>query len=82
MRWSMCKLDFDGGITALTGAADIGQGSSTMVAIAVAETLGVALDRVRVIAGGQRGNAQGQWRLFVAHHLHGRQRRDRCGKEA
>ena len=36
------KLDFDGGITALTGAADIGQGSSTMVAIAVAETLGVS----------------------------------------
>ena len=30
------KLDFDGGVTALTGAADIGQGSSTMVAIAVA----------------------------------------------
>jgi len=45
------RLDFDGGITALTGAADIGQGSSTMVAIAVAETLGVSLDRVRVIAG-------------------------------
>ena len=44
------QLDFDGGITALTGAADIGQGSSTMVAIAVSETLGVALDRVRVIA--------------------------------
>ncbi len=44
------RLDFDGGITALTGAADIGQGSSTMVAISVAETLGVALDRVRVIA--------------------------------
>jgi 4-hydroxybenzoyl-CoA reductase subunit alpha len=45
------RLDFDGGITALTGAADIGQGSSTMVAIAVAETLGVSLDRVRVVAG-------------------------------
>jgi 4-hydroxybenzoyl-CoA reductase subunit alpha len=45
------KLDFDGGITALTGAADIGQGSSTMVAIAVAETLGVPLERVRVVAG-------------------------------
>ncbi len=44
------RLDFDGGITALTGAADIGQGSSTMVAITVAETLGVALNRVRVIA--------------------------------
>src|SRR3974377_2155036 len=45
------KLDFDGSVTALTGAADIGQGSSTMVAIAVSETLGVALERVRVVAG-------------------------------
>ena len=45
------KVDFDGGITAFTGAADIGQGSSTMVAIAVSETLGVSLDRVRVVAG-------------------------------
>ena len=45
------RLDFDGGVTALTGAADIGQGSSTMVAIAVAETLGVLIDRVRVVAG-------------------------------
>ena len=44
------KLDFDGGVTALTGAADIGQGSSTMVAIAVAETLDISLERVRVIA--------------------------------
>jgi 4-hydroxybenzoyl-CoA reductase subunit alpha len=45
------RLDFDGGVTALTGAADIGQGSSTMVAIAVAETLGISLERVRVISG-------------------------------
>ena len=45
------RLDFDGGLTAFTGAADIGQGSSTMVAIAVSETLGVALERVRVVAG-------------------------------
>lgn len=45
------KLDFDGGLTAFTGAADIGQGSSTMVAIAVADTLGVPLERVRVVAG-------------------------------
>jgi 4-hydroxybenzoyl-CoA reductase subunit alpha len=44
------KLDFDGGVTALTGAADIGQGSSTMVAIAVAETLDISLGRIRVIA--------------------------------
>ncbi|HWP25474.1 MAG TPA: 4-hydroxybenzoyl-CoA reductase subunit alpha [Xanthobacteraceae bacterium] len=45
------RLDFDGGVTALTGAADIGQGSSTMVAIVVAETLGISLERVRVISG-------------------------------
>jgi 4-hydroxybenzoyl-CoA reductase subunit alpha len=45
------KVDFDGGITALTGAADIGQGSSTMVAIAVSDTLSVPIERVRVIAG-------------------------------
>jgi len=45
------RLDFDGGVTALTGAADIGQGSSTVVAITVAETLGISLDRVRVVAG-------------------------------
>jgi 4-hydroxybenzoyl-CoA reductase subunit alpha len=44
------RLDFDGAVTVLTGAADIGQGSSTMVAIAVAETMGVALERVRVVA--------------------------------
>jgi 4-hydroxybenzoyl-CoA reductase subunit alpha len=44
------RLDFDGAVTALTGAADIGQGSSTMVAIAVGETLGIPLDRVRVVA--------------------------------
>jgi 4-hydroxybenzoyl-CoA reductase subunit alpha len=44
------KLDFDGSVTALTGAADIGQGSSTMVAIAVAETLDISLDRIRVVA--------------------------------
>lgn len=44
------RVDFDGGVTALTGAADIGQGSSTMVAIVVAEELGISLNRVRVIA--------------------------------
>jgi 4-hydroxybenzoyl-CoA reductase subunit alpha len=44
------KLDFDGAVTALTGAPDVGQGSSTMIAMAVAEVLGIAIDRVRVIA--------------------------------
>jgi 4-hydroxybenzoyl-CoA reductase subunit alpha len=44
------RLDFDGGITILTGAADIGQGSSTILAQAVAEILGIDLGRLRVIA--------------------------------
>jgi 4-hydroxybenzoyl-CoA reductase subunit alpha len=44
------RLDFDGGLTLLTGAADIGQGSSTLLAMVVAEVLGIGLERVRVIA--------------------------------
>ena len=44
------KLDFDAGVTILTGAADIGQGSSTMLTQTVAEVLGVDLGRIRVIA--------------------------------
>jgi 4-hydroxybenzoyl-CoA reductase subunit alpha len=44
------RLDFDGGITVLTGAADIGQGSSTMAAQMVAETLDVDWNRIRVVA--------------------------------
>lgn len=44
------KLDFDGGITLLTGAADIGQGSNTMASQVAAEVLGVSLGRIRVIS--------------------------------
>lgn len=44
------KLDFDGGITLLTGAADIGQGSNTMASQVAAEVLGIRLDRIRVIS--------------------------------
>ncbi len=44
------KLDFDGGITLLTGAADIGQGSSTLLAQMVAEVMGLSMDRLRVIS--------------------------------
>ncbi|MCK6408057.1 MAG: molybdopterin-dependent oxidoreductase [Thauera sp.] len=46
----LLKLDFDAGITILTGASDIGQGSSTIVAQIVAEVLGVDYGRLRVIA--------------------------------
>jgi 4-hydroxybenzoyl-CoA reductase subunit alpha len=44
------KLDFDCGITVLTGASDIGQGSSTLLAQIVAEVLALPLARIRVIA--------------------------------
>ncbi len=44
------KLDFDGGITVLTGAADIGQGSSTLLAQVVAEVMLLPLARIRVVA--------------------------------
>ncbi|MBL8288729.1 MAG: 4-hydroxybenzoyl-CoA reductase subunit alpha [Rubrivivax sp.] len=44
------KLDFDGGITVLTGASDIGQGSSTLLAQVVAEVLLLPMARIRVIA--------------------------------
>ncbi|MCB1368252.1 MAG: 4-hydroxybenzoyl-CoA reductase subunit alpha [Rhodobacteraceae bacterium] len=43
------KLDFDGSVTVLTGASDIGQGSTTIVAIAAAEILGIDMGRVRVV---------------------------------
>jgi 4-hydroxybenzoyl-CoA reductase subunit alpha len=45
------KLDFDGSIVVLSGAADIGQGSSTILVQTVAEVLGLDLSRVRVVTG-------------------------------
>ena len=44
------KLDTDGGITLFTGAADIGQGSSTVMMQIAAETIGVGPERFRVVA--------------------------------
>jgi 4-hydroxybenzoyl-CoA reductase subunit alpha len=44
------KLDFDGSITLLTGAAEIGQGSSTVLTQCVAEVLGLDISRVRIVA--------------------------------
>ena len=43
------KLDFDGSVTILTGASDIGQGSTTMVAMVAAETLNIDMSRIRVV---------------------------------
>jgi 4-hydroxybenzoyl-CoA reductase subunit alpha len=44
------KLDFDGGITLLTGASDIGQGSNTLLTQVVAEVLLLPMARIRVIS--------------------------------
>jgi carbon-monoxide dehydrogenase large subunit len=46
-----CRLDPDGGITAATGSSAQGQGRETAFAQIVADRLGCAPDRVRVVAG-------------------------------
>ncbi len=46
---AILKLDDFGAVTLLTGATEIGQGSETVLAMIVAETLGVPLERVDVV---------------------------------
>jgi 4-hydroxybenzoyl-CoA reductase subunit alpha len=43
------KLDWDGSIVLLTGAPEIGQGSSTVLVQSVAEVLGLELSRLRIV---------------------------------
>ncbi len=45
------KLDFDGSVVVLSGAAEIGQGSSTLLVQTVAEVLGLDMSRVRIVTG-------------------------------
>ena len=45
------KVDFDGSVVVLSGAADIGQGSTTILAQTVAEVLGLDISRVRIVTG-------------------------------
>ncbi|NVO01104.1 MAG: molybdopterin-dependent oxidoreductase [Bacteroidetes bacterium] len=44
------KLDFDGRVLITSGSSDIGQGSDTMLAIIVAEVLGISMDKIFVLA--------------------------------
>ncbi len=44
------RLDFDGAITILTGASDIGQGSNTLLTQVVAEVLLLPMARIRVVS--------------------------------
>jgi len=45
-----CKVDMDGRVLVTSGASDIGQGSDTMLAIIVAEVLGLSMDNIFVVA--------------------------------
>ncbi|HEU5402262.1 MAG TPA: molybdopterin cofactor-binding domain-containing protein [Terriglobales bacterium] len=44
------KLERDGSVVVFTGAAEIGQGSDTVIAQIVAEVLGCRLDRVKIVS--------------------------------
>lgn len=44
------KVDFDGRVLITSGASDIGQGSDTMLALIVAEVLGIDLEKIFVVA--------------------------------
>jgi xanthine dehydrogenase molybdenum-binding subunit len=46
---AIVRLDDFGAVSLVTGATEIGQGSETVLAMIVAETLGVPLDRVAVV---------------------------------
>jgi xanthine dehydrogenase molybdenum-binding subunit len=46
---AIVKLDDFGRVSLITGATEIGQGSETVLAMIVAETLGIPLDRVDVV---------------------------------
>ncbi len=48
------KLDFDGSVVILTGASEIGQGSSTVLVQCVSEVLGVDPARVKIVAADSR----------------------------
>lgn len=44
------KVDMDGRVLITSGASDIGQGSDTMLAIIVAEVLGLSMDNIAVVS--------------------------------
>jgi 4-hydroxybenzoyl-CoA reductase alpha subunit len=47
---AIVKIEQDGSITLLTGAADIGQGAETVISQIVAEEMGVPLEDIRITA--------------------------------
>ena len=47
---AIIKLHTEGFATVYTGASDIGQGSDTVLSMIAAEELGIALNKVRIVA--------------------------------
>jgi 4-hydroxybenzoyl-CoA reductase alpha subunit len=47
---AIVKIERDGSVTLLTGAADIGQGAETVISQIVAEEMGVSLEDIRITA--------------------------------
>ncbi|MBI4483696.1 MAG: 4-hydroxybenzoyl-CoA reductase subunit alpha [Acidobacteria bacterium] len=44
------KVDMDGGVTIFSGTSEIGQGSDTMLVQIVAETLGLPIEKIRIVS--------------------------------
>ena len=51
------KLDWDASITLLTGAPEIGQGSTTVITQCVAEVLGLDMTRIQSVTSDSEGHA-------------------------
>ena len=65
------KIDMDGGVTLHCLAAEIGQGSDTMMAQCVAEVLGIPIDWIRVFSRDTDTCPDRSWKLQLASDIHG-----------
>ena len=72
---AIVKLDDFGKVTLITGASEIGQGSETVLAMIVAEELGIPLGRVDVVNNDTARQALGRGRPRQPDDVHRRQRR-------
>ena len=76
------QVDRSGRVAVFSGASDIGQGSTSLVAYIVCEELGVPLDYVRVLPSDTDFTPGRPRRLLVARHLHAGQRLRGRGAQA
>ena len=74
------KIDLDGGVTIHSLAAEIGQGSDTMLAQIVADVLGLPMDWCRVRSEDTDHGADRSRQLLEPRDVHGRQRGTQGGR--